>query len=292
MTRSRTRPSRALVAASVASALAIALGASVAHADLFGGDVAVLSAIFETSLKQLDEARRMTETLGRSYREVQRVARYAAETKDAFRELQRLDGDRVLNSGVRAMNRAFPEAAWITEDVRAGSGWRRGAGSLGPEMEACIRSIGRDGAAGVTPQCDHLRRAASAERIHSAVTRTWGDVPAGRLDHAAVRAATVQSERERILDVARTALVSADASDLLARCKDARDPVVCDRIAAEAQVKGYEQQAETNRRLGELVQQQTVANELQLAAQRRAASEERARRAALLVGLADARGGP
>ena len=272
-----SRASRALTFACAAGALALAAGASVAHADLFGGDVVVLSSIFQTALKQLDQLRSVTDTLGKSYREMQRVARLAQETKDVYRDFQRLDGDRALASGVRAVYGAFPEQA-------------RGSGQLVPEVEACVESMvrARAGGAGSTFECDQLRRAATGERVRASLERTYGTVPGGRTDLAALRAEHVTSEQGRMAGQAKMALVSHDASSMLSLCKDASDAVVCGRIAAEASVKGYEQQAETNRKLDELVHQQAVANETRIAEERRALSEEQARRAALLNGLVSA----
>jgi hypothetical protein len=269
-----SRASRALTFACAASAVALAAGASVANADLFGGDVVVLSSIFQTALKQLDQLRSVTDTLGKSYREMQRVARLAQETKDLYRDFQRRDGDRALTSGVRAVYGAFPEQA-------------RGSGQLVPEVEACIESLvrARAGNPGSTFECDQLRRAATGERVRASLERTYGTVPGGRSDLAALRAEHVTSEQSRVTSQAKMALVTHDASSMLALCKDASDPAVCGRIAAEASVKGYEQQAETNRKLDELVHQQAVANETRIAEERRALSEEQARRAALLSGV-------
>jgi hypothetical protein len=272
-----SRASRALTFACAASALALAAGASVAHADLFGGDVVVLSSIFQTSLKQLDQLRSVTDTLGKSYREMQRVARLAQETKDVYRDFQRSDGDRALTSGVRAVYGALPEQY-------------RGTGQLVPEVEACVDSLvrARAGGPGSTFECDQLRRAAAGERVRSSLERTYGTVPGGRSDLAALRSEHVTSEQGRMAGQAKMALVTHDASSMLSLCKDGSDPVVCGRIAAEASVKGYEQQAETNRKLDELVHQQALANETRIAEERRALSEEQARRAALLNGLVSA----
>jgi hypothetical protein len=283
------RASRALKLACVASGLALGFGASVAHADLFGGDVAVLTQIFRNGLQQLDELRTVSERLGRSYRELQRLSSYAADTKNAFREFQQLDGERILTSGVRAVQRAFPDASYVADDARAGSrGWGRGGGTLGPELSACIESLSRTGrGGGPTAECEHLRRTATGDRVRASLDRTYGTIPRGRTDLAAVRDESVLHERGRLVTEARAALVAEDATDMLRRCKDARDPVVCERIAAEAGVKGYEQQAETNRKLEALIRQQAIANELQAAEQRRGAAEERARRAALLPSVAD-----
>ena len=283
------RASRAVKLACVTSALALGFGASVAHADLFGGDVAVLTQIFHTGLQQLDELRTVSERLGRSYRELQQLSRYAADTKDAFREFQQLDGDRILNSGVRAVHRAFPDASYVVDDAQGGSrGWARAGGNLGPELADCIESLSRRRrGSGPTAECEHLRRTATAKRVRESLDQTYGTVPRGRADLASVRDETVLHERERLVTEARAALVAEDATDMLRRCKDARDPVVCERIAAEAGVKGYEQQAETNRKLDALIRQQAIANELHAAEQRRGAAEERARRAALLGGVVD-----
>jgi hypothetical protein len=282
------RASRALKLACVASGLALAFGASVAHADLFGGDVAVLTQIFRNGLQQLDELRTVSERLGRSYRELQRLSSYAADTKTAFREFQQLDGNRILTSGVRAAHRAFPDASYVADDARAGSrGWGRG-GTLGPELSACIESLSRTGrGGGPTAECEYLRRTATGDRVRESLDRTYGTIPRGRTDLAAVRDESVLHERERLVTEARAALVAEDATEMLRRCKDARDAVVCDRIGAEAGVKGYEQQAETNRKLEALIRQQAIANELQAAEQRRAVAEERARRAALVPIAAD-----
>jgi hypothetical protein len=289
MPRHPGRAPRAVKLACVASALALAFGASVAHADLFGGDVAVLTQIFHTGLKQLDELRTVSERLGRSYRELQQLSRYAADTKDAFREFQHLDGDRILMSGVRAVHRAFPDVGHAADDLRGGAhGWRRGGGNLGPELAACIESLSRSGrGGGTTPECDRLRRTATADRVRDSLDRTYGAMPRDRTDLVAVRDESVEHERERLVTEARAALVAEDANEMLRRCKDARDPVVCGRIAAEAGVKGYEQQAETNRKLEALIRQQAIANELRAAEQRRASAEERARRAALVAIVAD-----
>jgi hypothetical protein len=288
MQPSRKMHSRAMTVACAASALALATGASVAHADLFGGDVAVLTSIFQTTLKQLDQLRSMTDTLGKSYRETQRVARLAQETKDAYRDFQRRDSDRSVSSGVRAVYGALPDTGYAASDLRSGFLTQaRGSGQLVPEVEACVESLmrARSGPSGATLECDQLRRAASAERMRSSLERTYGAVPAGRGDLAALRAEHVATEQSRMASQAKAALVSRDASTMLKLCNDASDPVVCGRVGAEASVKGYEQQAETNRKLDELVRQQAVANETRIAEERRAVSEERARRAALQTGV-------
>ena len=289
--QSRKRHSRVMTIACAASALALATGASVAHADLFGGDVAVLTSIFQTTLKQLDQMRAMTDTLGKSYREMQRVARIAQDTKDAYRDFQRRDGDRSVSSGVRTIYGALPETGYGVGDLRSGSVTQApGSGQLVPEVEACVESLvrapARSGLPGATLECDQLRRAASAERMRSSLERTYGTVPAGRGDLAALRTEHVATEQSRMASQAKAALVSRDASTMLKLCNDASDPVVCGRVGAEASVKGYEQQAETNRKLDELAHQQAVANETRIAEQRRAVLEERARREALLGGVA------
>jgi hypothetical protein len=273
-----TRRRPAASAATVATAVVVALGASVANADLFGGDVAVLSAIFETTLKQLDEARRASEALGGAYSEARRLATYAGDARAAYRAFQRADGNRAVSSGVRALDQVFPEIGG------GGAAAVDVLGALDPEVAACLASIARGEleVAARSPRCERLRQAAAVDRIRAALDRTFGTIPAAREDLAAVRGDSVAADRERLVDQARMALVSADASELLVRCKDAADPSVCGRIAAEAGVKAYEQQAETNRRLGELVHQHGVANELLIADELRDAREARARREALL----------
>jgi hypothetical protein len=72
---------------------------------------------------------------------------------------------------------------------------------------------------------------------------------------------------------------------MLQKCLTARDPVVCQTLAAQAQIQAFEQQAETNRKLEELIHQQTIANELKIAEAKKFEDEEGARRASLVDGL-------
>ena len=283
--RAREYSPRALTVAGAAGAILLAAGASVAHADIFGGDVAVLTSIFHTSLKQLDELRSVTDLLARGYTELRRVAQYAGDTKQAFQDFQRLDGNRTLTSGVRSMDGVFPGAAFVGRDAESASRSGTAAtGNLSADLRSCIDSLVRTPGR-KTPECEALRRDATVERIQASLAKTYGPVPQGRSELVEARAEEVATERGRLLGQAKMALVSADATSMLTRCRDATESVLCQRMAAEAGIKSYEQQAETNRKLDDLLRGQAVANELRIAEERRALQEEEARRSALVSGL-------
>jgi len=274
----------ALTFAYALSAFLLAGGASVAHADLLGGDVAVLTSIFHTSLKQLDELRSVTDTLAKSYSTLEELARDASNTKKAFQDFQRLDGNRTMTSGARAMNGAFPGVAFLQGNLKSAKAAPGGTGRLPLELRSCIESLARSPGS-ETAECDQLKRDATSEQLAASLGKTFGTVPPGRSELAEARKESVTAEEYHLLGEAKRALVGVDAADMLTRCKGATESVVCQRLAAEATIKGYEQQAEANKELDDLFLAQATAAELHVADARRALIEERARRTALVTGL-------
>jgi hypothetical protein len=158
-----------------------------------------------------------------------------------------------------------------------------------------MRSAGAGGSsggvplAGVESACDQRQRTATAQKLDQDLRRTFGDVPESRSDLALVRAEDIARERRYQAELLKKASVEQQVYDpndgMLQKCLTARDPVVCQTLAAQAQIQAFEAQAETNRKLEELIHQQTIANELKIAEAKRLEGEERARRASLVDGL-------
>ncbi len=295
---------RAVVVAILCVTLALGVGVPTAYADLFGSDVPILTNILTTALQQLDTANKTFETLGKTYRETKRLASYAGDAKEAFDEIQSFSSGRARNSGIRALYRAYPELSFLQGESQYGyRTWGQSYGGLSPELQRCLQDITRDtmrsagaGAlsggtplAGVESACDQWQRTVTAQKLDQDLRRTFGDVPQSRPDLAAVRAEDIARERRYQAELLKKASVEAqvyDAKDgMLQKCLTARDPVVCQTLAAQAQIQTFEQQAETNRKLEELIHQQTIANELKIAEAKRLDDEERARRASLVDGL-------
>lgn len=298
------RMPRAVILAILFVTLALGVGIPTAYADLWGADVPILTNILTTALQQLDTANKTFETLGKAYRETKRLASYAGDAKEAFDEIQSFSGGRARNSGIRALYRAYPELSFLQGESQYGyRTWGQSYGGLSPELQRCLQDITRDsmraaGAggssggtrlAGVESACDQWQRTVTAQKLDQDLRRTFGDVPLSRPDLAAVRAEDVARERRYQAELLKKASVEAqvyDAKDgMLQKCLTARDPVVCQTLAAQAQIQAFEQQAETNRKLEELIHQQTIANELKIAEAKRLDDEERARRASLVDGL-------
>ncbi len=298
------RISRPVLLAILFVALALGVGVPTAYADLFGADVPILTNILTTALQQLDTANKTFETLGKAYRETKRLASYAGDAKEAFDEIQSFSSGRARNSGIRALYRAYPELSFLQGETQYGyRTWGQSYGGLSPELQRCLQDITRDsmraaGAggssggtrlAGVESACDEWQRTVTAQKLDQDLRRTFGDVPQSRPDLAAVRAEDIARERRYQAELLKKASVEAqvyDAKDgMLQKCLTARDPVVCQTLAAQAQIQAFEQQAETNRKLEELIHQQTIANELKIAEAKRFEDEERARRASLVDGL-------
>ena len=299
-----SRIPRAVVVAILCVTLALGVGVPTAYADLYGGDLPILTNILTTALQQLDTANKTFETLGKAYRETKRLASYAGDAREAFAEIQSFSSGRAQNSGIRALYRAYPELSFLQGESQYGyRTWGQSYGGLSPELQRCLQDITRDsmraaGAgglsgggrlAGVESACDQWQRTVTAQKLDQDLRRTFGDVPQSRPDLAAVRAEDIARERRYQAELLKKASVEAqvyDAKDgMLQKCLTARDPVVCQTLAAQAQIQAFEQQAETNRKLEELIHQQTIANELRIAEAKRFEDEERARRASLVDGL-------
>ena len=291
---------RAVVVAILCVTLALGVGVPTAYADLFGSDVPILTNILTTALQQLDTANKTFETLGKTYRETKRLASYAGDAKEAFDEIQSFSSGRARNSGIRALYRAYPELSFLQGESQYGyRTWGQSYGGLSPELQRCLQDITKEtvraSTAGVTPvagggsACDQWQRAATAQKLDQDLKRTFGDVPQGHPELALVRADDVAHEQRYQAELLKKASVEKQVYDaqsgMLQKCLTARDPVVCQTLAAQAQIQSFEQQAETNRKLEELIHQQTVSNELRIADARRIDDEERARRASLVDGL-------
>ncbi len=294
---------RVVLVAILCVAFSLGVGIQAAYADLLGADVPILTKILTTALRQLDTASKTFEMLGKAYRETKRLASYAADAREAFAEIQAFTGKRLANSGLRALYSAYPEISFLQGEARYGyRSWGQGYGGLSPELEKCLEDITRDTVrpaggggpgtavpAGVDSSCEQWRRTVTGQRLEQNLRRTFGDLPQSRPELAAVRAEDIARERRYQAEFLKKATVEKQVYDpqngMLQRCLTARDPVVCQTLAAQAQIQAFEQQAETNRKLEELIHQQTIANEMKIAEAKRIEDEERARRASLVDGL-------
>lgn len=296
---------RVVLVAVLCVTLSLGVGIQAAYADLFGADVPILTSILTTALQQLDTASKTFETLGKAYQETKRIASYAADAKEAFNEIQSFSGNRLANSGLRALYRAYPEISFFQGESQYGyRSWGQGYGGFSPELQRCLQDITRDtiGSAGGSSTgwgsvsstgggsaCDQWRRTVTAQKLDQDLRRTFGDLPQSRPDLATVRTEDISREQRYQAEILKKASVEKQVYDpqngMLQKCLTARDPVVCQTLAAQAQIQTFEQQAETNRKLEELIHQQTIANELKIAEAKRIEDEELARRASLVDGL-------
>jgi hypothetical protein len=286
---------RVVLVAVLCVALSLGVGIQAAYADLFGADVPILTSILTTALQQLDTATKTFETLGKAYQETKRIASYAADAREAYEEIRALSSGRLANSGLNALYRAYPEISFFQGEAQYGyRSWGQGYGGFSPELQRCLQDITRDavgstGGGGTSNACNQWRRTVTAEKLDQDLRRTFGDLPQGRPELAVVRAEDISREQRYQAELVKKAAVETQVYDpqngMLQKCVTARDPVVCQTLAAQAQIQAFEQQAETNRKLEELIHQQTIANELKIAEAKRFEDEERARRASLVDGL-------
>jgi hypothetical protein len=286
---------RVVLVAVLCVALSLGVGIQAAYADLFGADVPILTSILTTALQQLDTATRTFETLGKAYQETKRLASYAADAREAYEEIRAFSSGRLANSGLNALYRAYPEISFFQGEAQYGyRSWGQGYGAFSPELQRCLQDITRDavrsaGGGGASSACDQWRRTVTAQKLDQDLRRTFGDLPQGRPELAVVRAEDIAREQRYQAELVKKAAVETQVYDpqdgMLQKCLTARDPVVCQTLAAQAQIQAFEQQAETNRKLEELIHQQTIANELKIAEAKRFEDEERARRASLVDGL-------
>jgi hypothetical protein len=163
----------------------------------------------------------------------------------------------VLTNPTSAVDMLLPDAAYLRRELSSPANWAGGTGELQRQVRMCF-----DGSRQAVAPCAEFHEAVQARQAQLAIERTFGAVPAGRDDVAAldIEAATVMAAADAAQG--RAAVAQAKAKALLAEClsvgNDAAAMQECQAAAATAQILATEAQGESMALLAEATRLQAV----------------------------------
>lgn len=248
---------RGPVTAAIAGFLVFAVGMQTAHADLLGGDLPLLTAIIANTTQQIQQLAETISTLRKTYDEAKRVAGYADDAYQAFKNFQNFSGQVFAQNLEQALETAFPDLGYLRREASRTGPWAQGTG----ELQAIVRYCIQTGATGFS--CAEAQEAITLKQARSALAATFGTTPAvagaievNAMDHeAAVGMASSSAQ------VGRNAITRAQAKALMTKCTGEGDEdsiAACQAAANAAAILEVQHNADMGDQLAESTRLQAV----------------------------------
>jgi hypothetical protein len=267
------RPSPSFSAAVVAGLLLVLVAAPEASADLFGGDISLLSTLVAQGAQQLTTAKQALAGINSGVSSTQKLVNFATEARGVFDSFAH---GRVADFGADGLGLKSGTPP-VSDKSRLASGdapWAPATGELKPVASQCVAG-GQGGSA-----CRQMHDAITPADAQVALSNTFGaaqhpDTRAGDYEVArALSAADTHQQQES----SRAAVSAASRS---AACAGGGDSLVC----GLAQTARQESQLDTiNAQLAEGNRLQATHVALQTAERKRALDEARERLAVVTAG--------
>ena len=224
-----------------------------ARADFFGGDLPLLTTLVAQSFEQVATLMETLSTLRQSYDEAKKLASYAAEARDEFREVQSV-GAKVFSGDVMsALDSTFPDLAYLRSEAAAGGeAWFHSNGEIAQTVRLCLSQ----------GTCAEVQAAQTLASARAALENTYGAAAASDVksrvadEQAAVALSASQGQ------VGRNEVLRLTARELMRKCTGGRDLSACQAAAAAAEIANLEQSAAISDQLA----QGNTLQALQLAA--------------------------
>lgn len=273
MPRFATRLSPSLSAAVLAGVLLVLVGAPEASADLFGGDIPLLSTLVTQGAQQLSTASQALHGINTEVASAQKLVGVANEARSAFNSFAK---SRVPDYGADGLG-LLAGTSPVSDRSRLASGvtnWAPATGELKTVASQCSNTSG-------SSACRQMHDAISPSDAQTALSHTFGpalnpDTRAG--DYEASRALS-SADTHQQQESSRAAVSAASRS---AACAGGGDSAVC----GLAQTARQESQLDTvNEQLAEGNRLQATRLALQTAERKRALGEAQERRAVVAEGL-------
>jgi hypothetical protein len=272
MARLAHRFPHSLSAALLAGTVLAVLAAPEASADLFGGDIPLLSTLVSQGTQQLSTAKQVLRGVDDEVASAQKLVGFANQARTVFTQFSHA---RVSDFGADALGLAGG-ALPPSDKSRLVSGvapWAPATGELKPSVAQCITTSG-------SSACRQMHDAISPRDAQNALSSTFGpalqsDTRAG--DYEASRALSLADTHQQ-QESSRAAVSAASRS---AACASGSDAAVC----GLAQTARQESQLDTiNEQLAEGNRLQATRLALQNAERKRALGEAQERRQAIIEG--------
>jgi hypothetical protein len=268
------RPSPSLSAAVVAGALLVLVAAPEASADLFGGDVSLLTTLVTQGAQQLSTAKQALAGINSAVASTQKLLGFATEARTVF---SRFADTRVADFGADALGLKTGTLP-VSDKSRLASGvapWAPATGELKTVASQCVGTAGPGSSA-----CRQMHEAITPTDAQTALSRTFGPPlhPETRAGDYEVSRALSAADTHQQQESSRAAVSAASRS---AACASGGESAVC----GLAQTARQESQLDTvNEQLAEGNRLQATHVALQNAERKRALDAARERREAVTEG--------
>lgn len=265
-----TTSKRSIATTTVVAALAIALTAQTARADVFGADLPLLTTLLTNSFREIAELQSALQTAQRTYEETRRVAGYAQEAYEAFQAFRNLNGEQILGSFQAAMDQAFPEIGYFRQQASGTGPWAHSTGELQRMVTMCLSGPGGS--------CVQAQEALRTEDVRDSLALTFG-TPLS-LDTNAADFEAAQGIASAHAQEQRNVAVRGISQDLLRACVDgaSASAVACQAAANTASVHELVKLSEISDQISEQTRLQAVQVALKSAERKREIEEADARR--------------
>lgn len=229
-------------------AVVVALfGSSSAWAD--ASDIPFLTALVGHAAEQVVSAANTLATVRQTYEETRRVASYAQDAHDAFKDFQNWSADRIGASVEKGIDNAFPDLAVLRNETSNTGAWAQGTGELQRLVTYCVGAM-RDG------DCVELREAISMKQAREAISGAFGTSPT---DDVTTRSADYEAAKALQAGAVQVnkneAVTREQARALMRRCTEgsgSRDSIAaCQAAAQAATILQLEQSADMSNQLAE-----------------------------------------
>jgi uncharacterized phage infection (PIP) family protein YhgE len=269
--------------AAIAAAALVLPG--VAHADMFGGDLPLLTGILTQATSTVSQLSSMLQAAKASYDQMKQMAGYAADAADAYRQFTQLNSALFKGDLAGTLEQAFPEAAALRDEASrdASGGWLQGNGQLRRMVNLCVS----------TGNCAQAQDALSFDQTRRALSTAFGLAPTSELaaaDNEAAVAISASSAQE-----GRGAVDRAYASDLMKECQShggKTNLASCQAAAAAAQIAAVQQNADVADAVAQGNRLQALQLELKGEERKRELLEAQQRRDVLVEGAQEAASAP
>lgn len=150
---------------------AVVLVGTPARADVWGGDVAVLSSILVQASHQVEVLTKQLDTIKNAYQETRKVAAAATDAYKTYQHFKTMTWADFGQEVSMAIDQAYPDVAYYRREAAgAGDGWGQATGgALEMQLAGCIGSAGRPGA-----NCAQIAQNFDMSKTRDALTAAFG----------------------------------------------------------------------------------------------------------------------
>lgn len=224
------------------------LASTSAFAD--AADIPFLTALVGHAANQVVAAANTLSTIRQTYQETKRVASYASDAHDAFKDFQSWSAGRIGASVEKGIDNAFPDIAMLRNEASNTGEWAQGTGELQGLVTYCLGDQMRGGG------CVELREAISMKQARAAISGAFGTSPTNDVTTRAADYEAAKALQAGAVQVNKNEAVTREqARALMRRCTDGTGSkesiAACQAAAHAATILQLEQSADMSNQLAE-----------------------------------------